>query len=1033
MSPEIATQTEEGTRTLAFLFTDLEGSTRLWEKFPEAMKGALRRHDGILQEAVEAAGGRVVKSTGDGTMAVFASAVDGVAACLGAQRTLKNESWPETGPLKVRMGLHCGVAERRVDDFFGPAINRTARLMAAGHGGQVLLSAAAASLAAEGLPAGAGLRDLGEHRLKDLGRPEHVYQLLHPELPTDFPPLVTVTATITRLPARAAAFIGRQDELARIRDCLDDRSIRLLTLLGPGGTGKTALAIRAAEDAAPGFSDGVAFVDLAAARDTETVLTEIARAVGVGDGTGQPLRDALVKQLRDRRTLLILDNFEQVSEAAGTIAALIADCPGLTFMVTSREALHLRAEKVHPVPPLTLPPAGARRLTAEQVAAHEAVQLFLDRAKAIRPDFRLTDENAPAVAEICRRLDGLPLAIELAAARLRLFSAEALLDHLQNRLKLLRSGPRDLPERQQTLRAAMDWSYCMLRPDEQRLFELLAVFSDARIEDVEALATSVGALDEDDVLDGLASLTEKSLVRRIEPPGSEPRLAMLETMREFAADRLAQHPDFEAKVRRAHAEHYAGFAEKMLPELTGSRRETALSEMAAEIGNLQAAWRFWVKARDLEQLERLADSLLILNDGRGWYLDTVALTGDLLALLEGDAAGKRTDQEIALRVSLARALMATKGFTPEVEEAYAAATELFERGTDRRQRYSVLRGLTRLYELRAEGEKAIALGEQILAMGDRDKVTSMQVDGHRVIGTGDIFRNDLEGGLRHMETAIAAFRKTDAPPPADGQVGCDPRISCYTTAGLILLFMGLPDQAIVRVNEALALASKIQHPFSLAFANFHAGLLHYWRGSFASTCERTATLLDLADEYDFRIWTAAGTCLRGAAEVARGQPESLAVVAEGMSLYQGLHSPPVFWPMLLSIQAEACLRAGRPADGIPAIEGTIAMMGGAYGNPLVPQFLIIRADIHEALAPQGGGDRQEAARLYQRAFDMAADLKVRLVQLRAANRLLGLSQSEPDRKAALQNVSAIYKTFTEGFSAPDLIEARKSLGVSEAS
>jgi predicted ATPase/class 3 adenylate cyclase len=1033
MSPDPATLAGGSAETLTFLFTDLEGSTRLWEKFPEAMKGALKRHDTILQEAVESPGGRVVKSTGDGTMAVFASAVDGVAACLAAQRALAREPWPETGPLKVRMGLHCGLAERRVDDFFGPTVNRTARLMAAGHGGQVLLSAAAAALAAERLPAGAGLRDLGEHRLKDLGRPEHVYQLLHADLAAEFPPLVTVTSLTANLPARAAAFIGRRSELDSIADCLGNASIRLLTLLGPGGTGKTALAIRAAEDAGPQFSDGVAFVDLASARDTGAVLVAIARAIGLGDGMDRPLREALVAYLRDRRTLLILDNFEQVSEAAGVIAELLADCPRLTLLVTSREALHVRAERVHPVPPLDLPPAGARPPTAAQVEAHEAAQLFIDRAKAIRPDFRLTDENAPAIAEICRRLDGLPLAIELAAARLRLLSPEALLAQLQNRLKLLKSGPRDLPERQQTLRAAMDWSYELLSPDEQRLFELLAVFADAAIDHVETLATEIDAAGDLDVLDGLGSLIEKSLVRRIETPGGEPRLAMLETIREFAADRLAQRPDFEARARRAHAEHYAIFAERMHAELIGSRRERALVDMAAEIGNLRIAWRYWVAAADLGQLERLTDSLLILNDARGWYLDTVGLTSDLLALLAArDTSPEGVGQEIALRVSLARALMATKGFTPEVEQAYTAAIELFERGTDRRQRYSVLRGLTRLYELRAEGEKASELGAEILAMGERENVLAMQIDGHRVVGTGEIFRHDLEGGLRHLETAIATFGSTSISAPADGQIGCDPRISCYTTSGLILLFMGYPDRAVGRANDALALASRLDHPFSLAYAHFHAGLLHYWLRSFAIARERTTTLLDLADEYDFRIWTAAGTCLRGAAEVGLGRHEGLAGVREGIGLYQGLRSPPVFWPMLLSVQAEASLRAGRPADGVPAIEGTLAMMGEGEGNALVPQFLIIRADLHEALAPQGSGDRSEAARLYQRALDMSARLKARAFQLRAATRLAGISTPGQDRAAALKTLASVYGAFTEGFDTADLAEARALLPASVA-
>jgi predicted ATPase/class 3 adenylate cyclase len=1030
MPPDPALPTGQASETLAFLFTDLEGSTRLWERYPEAMKGALRRHDAILQAAVEAPGGRVVKSTGDGTMAVFSSAVDGAAACLAAQRALSAEQWPETGPLKVRMGLHCGLAERRVDDFFGPTVNRTARLMAAGHGGQVLFSAAAAALAAEHLPDHAGFRDLGEHRLKDLGRPEHVYQLVHPDLPVDFPPLVTVTAVTASLPARAAAFIGRHAELDAIANCLENPSMRLVTLLGPGGTGKTALAIRAAENAAAHFADGVVFVDLASIRDTPGVLTAIARAVGVSDSGKRPLFETLTAHLHERRTLLILDNFEQVTVAAGIVADLLAQCPRVTALVTSREALHVRAEHVRPVSPLDLPPAGPRPPTATQVEAHEAAQLFVDRARAIRPDFRLTDENAAAVADICRRLDGLPLAIELAAARLALLTPEALLAHLQNRLKLLRSGPRDLPVRQQTLRAAIDWSYEMLRPGEQRVFELLSVFADAAIADAETVSSAIAVFgDGDDILDHLASLTEKSLVRRIETPGGEPRLAMLETIREYAADRLAQNADFEAAARLAHATRYATFAEDTHARLNGAFREAALAEMAAEIGNLQIAWRYWVAAADLSQLDRLVESLLILNDARGWYADTAGLTTDLLSILAKEGSSPhRAGQEIALRVSLARALMATKGFTPEVEEAYNAALEIFERDAGGGQQYPVLRGLTRLYELRAEDSKAAELGEQILAIGAREKNLKMQVDGLRVVGTADIFRNELERGLSRLETAIAAFSHETMPSPADGgQVGCDPRISCFTTAGLVLMFLGRPERAVGRANDALELASRLRHPFSSAYANFHAALLHYWLRSYKAADGCIAALLDIADEYDFRTWTAAGTCLRGATDVGLGRKEEgLARVTEGMTLYQGLRSPPVFWPMLLSIQAEASLAAGHSAEGLAAIEAAIGITAGSEDNVLIPHFCVISGDLHRSM-PAGMADEPVAPRLYRRAFEKARQLKARLSQLRAATRLVGVSPAGAERDAALRDLQAVYGEFTEGQAFPDLVDARTVL------
>ena len=781
----------------------LEGSTRLWERFPDAMKDALKRHDAILRTAVEASAGRVVKSTGDGTMAVFASAVDAVTASLAAQRGVAKEPWLETGPLRVRMGLHSGQAERRADDFFGPTVNRTARIMAVGHGGQVLLSASAASLAMERLPPGASLLDLGEHRLKDLGRPEHLCQLVHPDLASGFPPLATANPAVASMPARVAAFVGRQAEIKQIRDRLEDSSVRLLTLVGPGGTGKTTLAIRSAEEAASSFPDGVSFVDLSSARDTNAALVAIARAMGVGEVIDRPLQEELTSRLRDRRMLLVLDNFEQVTEAAGLVSQLLGDCPKLNVLATSREALHIRAERVYPVQPMTLPPIDRKQVTARQVEGCEAVQLFVDRAQAIRPNFQLTDDNASVVAEICRRLDGLPLAIELAAARLRLLSPEALLDHLRNRLKLLRSGPRDLPERQQTLRAAMDWSYELLKPEEQRLFELVAVFADADIADVEAVSAGLDAIDGVtlDVLDGLASLIEKSLIRQVDIPGGEPRVAMLETIREFAADRLDQRPDFSARAHHAHATHYADLARRLLGDLTGSRRADTLAAMATEVGNLRLAWGYWVAAADLEQLEKLAESLLILNDARGWYLDTVGLTTDMLAVLSKQSSPDRIGQELALRTSLARALMATKGFTPEVEEAFASAVELFERGADARQQFSVMRELLSLYQFRGQVDKSAQLGAEILALGERENNPRIRIDGHLALGTALMFVEDLEGGLHHLESAISLFPQ--APMQAFGRrVGNDPRIACLTTSAFTLWLMGYPDRAVKRVNSA---------------------------------------------------------------------------------------------------------------------------------------------------------------------------------------------------------------------------------------
>ncbi|HEY6570815.1 MAG TPA: adenylate/guanylate cyclase domain-containing protein [Candidatus Limnocylindrales bacterium] len=1014
------------TETITFLFTDLEGSTRLWEQFPDAMQPALRRHDTILREAIETSGGTVVKTTGDGMMAVFGRGVDAATASLGAQRELITESWGETGPLRVRMGIHCGEAEQRGGDYFGTTVNRAARIMAAGHGGQVLLSSSAASLATELLPAGTGLMDLGEHHLRDLGRPEHLYQLVHPDLPAAFPPLVTARQPGADLPSRVAALIGRRDEIAQITERLADGSVRLLTLIGPGGTGKTTLAIRVASDLAPRFRDGVSFVELASAHDTNAVLVAIARSVGLGEIIDRPLQDELVDRLRDTRMLIVLDNLEQVTESGAAVAQLLSDCAGLTVLATSREALHVRAEQVFVVPPLALPPDGRGSVTAASVRQVEAVQLFVDRARVARPDFELTDDNAAAVAEICRRLDGLPLAIELAAARLRLFSPEVLRDRLDDSLGLLRGGPRDLPERQQTLRAAMDWSYELLAPGEQRLFEQLAVFADAEVGAIEAVTDEVGAVDGEaiDVLDGLAGLVEKSLLRRIDAPGAEPRVAMLKTIREFATDRLERRHDVDARTRLAHASYYSDVARRLRAELNGARREAALEALHADIGNLRIAWTYWVEARDLEHLDGLAKALLALDDAHGWYLDTAKLAADMLAVVEAvPASPERINQEIGLRTTLARALMTTKGFTPEVEAAFAGALERFEQGADVGQQFAVLRGLASLYLFRAQLDKSAAIGQEILLLGEAENDPVMRIDGHLLVGTMLMSYDDLTGGLDHLEQAIALF--PDPPTPnRTVRVGNDPRVSTLTTSAFTLWMLGRSDRAAERADAALELAAALDHPFTTAYARYHAGLLRLWRREPERAHDLAMSLLALADEHEFHVWKATGNVLLGASLVELGRADDgMAAVRAGIGMYGELRSPPIFWPFLLFVQARACASAGRPEEGLRAIDQALDILGQGEGGSIMPEIRILKGDLVQALATDGPTGANDAEPWYRLALDRATELGGLTAKLRAATRLARLRIEAGDPAGAAALLGPVHAAFTEGHDTADVLEA----------
>jgi predicted ATPase/class 3 adenylate cyclase len=1017
----------QASRTLTFLFTDLESSTRLWERFPPAMKDALERHDAILRAAVEGSHGEVVKTTGDGLMAVFPSAPDGVGACVSAQRDLIDQPWGETGALRVRMGLHTGVAETRAGDYFGPTVNRTARIMSAGHGGQVLLSAAAAALIADELPEAVTLRDLGEHRLKSLGRPERVFQLLHPDLASDFPPLMTPRRETSNLPRQASAFVGRGTELKEVEKRLDDEAVRLLTLVGPGGTGKTRLAIRAAADQVDKFEDGVFFVDLSAVRDTESVLTAIARAIGLSETSDEPMLAELTRQLRDRRAMLVLDNFEQVSAAATTVMQLLRDCPALQLLVTSREPLHVGGEHLLPVPPLSLPGAAPRELSAEQLRRFEAVQLFVERAQAVKPDFLLTDDNAPSVAEICLRLDGLPLAIELATARLNLFSPEALCERLGSRLQLLRSGARDLPARQQTLRSTIDWSYQLLEPSEQRLFELLSAFSGTGFEAIEVVTGDMnGRIDVGaDPLDGLGSLVDKNLVRLAEPEGGEPRLVMLETIREYAVERLEDLPDLSAAAHRAHAGYFADFAQRHWRDLTGERRETALAAMAVETENLRTAWRYWVAEGNLDQLNKLVDSLWLLYDARGWYQATIGLTTDLLNVLSSTpSTPERLTQEVTLQTSLARALMAIKGYTPEVEEAYTRALALLEGHPELPQLFPVLRGLAAFYNLRADLDKGARVGTEILRLAEHQDDRSMLVDGHLVRGYNLAFLGDLHGGLGHLDQAIACF-ESERHSSRRFRLGHDPGIASLTTSAFILWMLGLPDSALERANTAVARAVELEHPFTMAYALFHSGFLHLWRREPELVRDRAVGVLDVVEDHDFQIWRAVGTCLLGAATTAMGRhDEGLARIREGMDLYEGLKTPPVFWPLLLSVQAGAYARAGRAADGLPLVDEALEIAGRGSVKTLLPEFHLLRGDL---LCAVPGGDRADAVACFQRARDVARDLDARMSQLRAATRLCRVGRGGGDAEEGRRLLSAVYEAFTEGFATADLIEARELL------
>jgi predicted ATPase/class 3 adenylate cyclase len=1009
---------------LTFVFTDLESSTRLWERFPDAMKAAVERHDAILRAAVEGSDGRVLKVMGDGLMAIFSSASDGVQACLEAQRRLQAEAWGETGPLRVRMGLHAGEAQPRAGDFYGPPVNRAARIMAAGHGGQVLLSAVIAELTSERLPEGAGLRDLGDHRLKDLFQPERIFQLVHPALASDFPPLATLSRRPNNLPTQTSEFLGREAQLSVIRDLLDTAGVRLLTLTGPGGIGKTRLALQAGADEIDRFEDGVYFVDLSAARDPHAAFEAIVRAVGLTGVGDQAPFEVLTERLPGRQMLLLLDNFEQIMGAAEGVADLLQRCAELKVLVTSREALRVRGEHLLAVPPLSLPTVGATQVSAEVVAASEAVRLFLERAREARPSFLLTDDNAAAVAEISARLDGLPLAIELAAARLKLFSPQELRDRLRSRLELLGRGPRDLPARQRTLRSTIEWSYELLDEEERAIFRLLAIFSQTGVEAVEEVAARLDSLEDIDVVDRLTSLVDKSLVRSLDTGGSQ-RLSMLETIREYAAERLAEEPKASSSARRAHAEYFADFAQSRREHLYGSEREETLDELASDIGNLLTAWRHWVAAGDLEQLAKLLDGLWVLDDARGWYHATVDLTNDLLGVLAAvPSTPERAREEITLYTTLARGLMAIRGYTEEVEEIYGRALQLSEEAGELPRRFPVLRSLASFHLSRAEFDKAGTVGEELLALAEQQDDAGLQVEGHLVVGSSVAFAGDLLTGLKHLDRAIALFDPNQHQ-PGPFRLGPSSGVVSHTTSAILLWLLGYPEPAVKRGVRAVELARQLNHPVTLAYTLFHVGFHDLWRHELELVQERASGVLEIAEEQDYQIWKAVGLVLQGVAMTGLGRPEEgLPRMDQGIALYEGLKTPPIFWPLLLSVRARGFALGDRPDDALRLIDEALEMI--SERNFLYPEFSLLKGDLLVALE-----DAEAAEPLFRNGLEVARDLGLRTPQLQAATRLTRLRRAA-GKQAEINMLRAIYETFTEGFDTTDLAEARAVLDEADA-
>jgi predicted ATPase/class 3 adenylate cyclase len=746
----LAPVTELPTGTVTFVFTDVEGSTRLAQEIDSAWPPLLERHREIARAAWQAHSGVEIGTEGDSFFVVFTMAGTAVAAAAELQLGLAAEPWPPGSEIRVRIGMHTGEGLLSGGTYVGLDVHRAARVSAAGHGGQVLLTDATQALLGGHLPPDSTLRDHGEHKLKDLSRPERIWELSIGGLRTEFPPLRTLNAIPNNLPTQLTSFLGRHKELAEARRLLSEG--RLLTLTGPGGTGKTRLSLQIAADATDRFPDGVYYVALGQIAMAELVVPTIAQAVGVVDVGSRPL-DRLVEQIGDKCILLVLDNFEQVIDAAPQVNELLARASKMSVLITSRSPLRVYGEREYPVPPLGVPdPKHLPSLAG--LSQFESVALFIERAMAVRPDFAVSSANAPAVAEICARLDGLPLAIELAAARVRLLSPQAIMDRLGDRLGLLSSGARDLPERQQTLRGAIAWSHDLLDEVDRRVFARFSVFAGgATLDAAEKVIFDADA--KGDVLDAVGSLVDKSLIRQEAQADGEPRFRMLETIREFALEQLAARGEVE-ELRERHATSLLEFAERAAPEVFGPDQRLWLDRYEAEHDNLRAAVAWALSGDRAETAMRLLVACWRFWQMRGYLAEAREHANRILLL----PSAKDLPEIRAAAVEAAGGIAYWQADLAAARAWYLEGLDLARASGDDRRIANALYNLSFAYALTRDDQAAAQkVVEEVLEISRRLGDDALVARALWALTNAKYFFGDLEGLLDTTDEALAIFRR----------------------------------------------------------------------------------------------------------------------------------------------------------------------------------------------------------------------------------------------------------------------------------
>lgn len=744
--------------TISFLFTDIVGSSRLWEKFPQLMGAALARHDELIRNAAESNGGHVFKTVGDAFCVAFDAPQHAIMAAVTAQRALIVEDWSAIGELHVRMGIHTGVAEFRGGDYFGGTLNRAARIEAAAHGGQILLSQVTVDLLEDAHFASATFKSLGNHRLRNLDRPEHLFQATVPGLRDIFPPPKSMEILPNNLPVQSTSFIGRDHEMEEIRHLMERTS--LLTLIGTGGTGKTRLALEVGARLINDFSGGVWLIELAPISDPTRIVEVITTALDIREEPDNPLKTTLINSLRDREVLLILDNCEHLLAASSTLAGeLLRSCPRLKIIATSRHSLGLAGEQTFPVPPLSMLDVRIHELTgpnvAETLSQFDAVKLFIERATAVRPDFRVTNANAPALAEVCSRLDGIPLAIELAAARVRVLDIDQIAERLNDRFRLLRGGHRNSLPHQQTLQALIDWSHDLLSDQERVVFRRLGAFVGGRtLAALEAVCSGDG-IEDYEILDLIQQLIDKSLVTVERDTIGEPRYTMIESVWQYAKEKLEASGEADG-IRERHLDYFLKFAEKAAPKLEGAEQKDWLERAFNESLNFRVATEWAIKTGNIEAGLRLLSSLHRVMEIRG---NTAKALETVYQLFDAVTEDNVSPKALAAGYIAAGRLSWAVDHYGEARRFHVAAKQIYDAIPD--EVGSALADL--LMAFLDRGDRDLDAAEKrfqrAVEVGKRTGALYIQAGGESGLGSLALDRGDLDTARQLKEISIGHYEK----------------------------------------------------------------------------------------------------------------------------------------------------------------------------------------------------------------------------------------------------------------------------------